>query len=106
MKKTNKINYEELYNILQKDYNEEIKENKYLQGEIESLKNYKHKIDMECNKQFGKTRELSDELNKLKNDYRILKEYTKHIQEYLCKDIFELTKDIYGDYEDYEDYED
>lgn len=89
--------YKELYEQLLKDYNDEMKENKFLQGEIECLNNYKHKIDMECNKQFGKIHDLNERLNQLECDYNILKKYTKHIQEYLCKDIFELMKKEYGD---------
>ena len=91
--------YKELYEQLLKDYNDEMKENKFLQGEIEILKNYKHKIDMECNKQFGKIHELNERLNQLECDYNTLKKYTKHIQEYLCDDIMNLMKEEY-DYED------
>lgn len=91
--------YKELYELLLKDYNDEIKENKFLQGEIISLKNYKTKIDMECNKQFGKIQDLNERINQLECDYNILMKYTKHIQEYLCADIMNLMKEEY-DYED------
>lgn len=108
----NKKHLEELYERSLKDYDEEVKENKYLQAEIESLKydieslkNYKHKIDKENFELHECVAKYLDRLNELETECTVLKRYIKTIQEYLCKGIFDMIKKEYEDGED-EFYED
>ena len=101
----NKKHLEELYERSLKDYDEEVKKNKYLQGEIESLKNYYHKVDKENFELHECVAKYLDRLNELETECTVLKRYIKTIQEYLCKGIFDMIKKEYEDGED-EFYED
>lgn len=69
---------------------EKEKEIENLKEEVKSLENHLQKVNQENNKRFGQNIELNREIGELKRKYNKLELYTKHIQEYLLKDIFEL----------------
>ena len=75
-------------------------ENKKLKNDLECAENYIHKIDKENFRLYEEKAKLHDEVVELHSELRVLKRYVKHIQEYLCNDIFELMKKEEEDYED------
>ena len=87
----NKI-LKELYEQALKDYDNELKENEYLQKEIDSLKIRVKKLEDENKKLYKDFCDRDTRVYQLNNNYNCLEKYTKHIQEYLCKDIFEQIK--------------
>lgn len=68
-----------------------------LYEEIASLEKHIQKIEKENYDLYERLSDLQYKYHKLDDDYSVLFKYTKHIQEYLCKDIFELMKEEYGD---------
>lgn len=90
----------ELYEQALKDYDSELKENEYLQKEIESLKNRLEKLEKENKKLYKDFCDRDTEVYNLNKNFECLEKYTKYIQEYLCKDIFEQIKKEMEDYYD------
>lgn len=78
--------------------NEKDKEIERLNNEIVSMKNYIDRVNRENNERYGKNVTLQNKIDELEKKYNKLEMYTKHIQEYLLKDIFELMN--YGDDEE------
>ena len=64
-----------------------------------SLLNFEKKVEAENSKHYEQLHDLNSKINKLQENYDILMKYTRHIQEYLCKDIFELMKENEEDYD-------